>query len=259
VDYVVAMGSDGSGLVLVAAFPSSSPSIGGLPVWAPGGDDILLNLPSTSLRRQPHGEEAAGGGQGGGGGAGGWSVCLCPVADLEAGDPSDGLFAASGRGCRAVGPCGAGQAGGVGLPLDPKGERSEDTGLVVAGVSAPSHSSSGSGGGHLASFVGLARPGASPLRLLLPHDAALAMAKEVQVPEVELLQVMTAAPRRMSASSASSSASSSSDLWRCDLFPAFDSSFRWVAFHGRPDGKRRQVLVSYLGDPAELWMLGVQL
>ena len=40
--------------------------------------------------------------------------------------------------------------------------------------------------------------------------------------------------------------------WRCDMHPAWDRDFRWLAFNGRPGGKRRQVLISYLGDPARL-------
>jgi len=126
-------------------------------------------------------------------------------------------------------------------------------------------------------FRPLARPGAAALRLLVPSAAAVtapaaavsaatsataalptaaaaaaAVAIDVVAPaaaEVELLQVMTSAPRRLAGSGG---------RWRCDLFPVFDRSFKWVAFHGRPDGKRRQVLFSYLGDPSELWMLGVE-
>jgi len=36
------------------------------------------------------------------------------------------------------------------------------------------------------------------------------------------------------------------------MHPAWDRDFRWLAFNGRPGGKRRQVLISYLGDPARL-------
>lgn len=36
--------------------------------------------------------------------------------------------------------------------------------------------------------------------------------------------------------------------WRCDMHPAFDSSYKWVAINARPDGGFRQVMISYLGD-----------
>ena len=30
------------------------------------------------------------------------------------------------------------------------------------------------------------------------------------------------------------------------MHPAWDRDFRWLAFNGRPGGKRRQVLISYI-------------
>lgn len=70
--------------------------------------------------------------------------------------------------------------------------------------------------------------------------------------EVELLQVMAAASGRVRGVGAAAEA------WRLEVSPALDREGRWMAFDGRPDGKRRQVLVSYLGDwgrgPGPRWL-----
>lgn len=36
--------------------------------------------------------------------------------------------------------------------------------------------------------------------------------------------------------------------WRCDPHIAWDRSYKWIAFNGRPSGGNRQVLISYLGN-----------
>jgi hypothetical protein len=96
--------------------------------------------------------------------------------------------------------------------------------------------------------------------------------------EVELLQVMAAPSLRLFGGSSSigslgfggaghaqgaakgAAAARPRDkvAWRGSLRPALDRAARWVAFHGRPDGQQRQVLVTYLGDPDQLWLLGAQ-
>lgn len=35
--------------------------------------------------------------------------------------------------------------------------------------------------------------------------------------------------------------------WRCDLHPAWDRSYSWLALNGRPSGGARQVLIAYMG------------
>ena len=136
--------------------------------------------------------------------------------------------------CFTVASCGSGVPVEVGIY--PEGS----TGLVVTGASPR----------QCGGFRGLMKPGAVPLRLVTVPGNATAPASEV-----ELLQVMVATTPKFGGTD---SRSRESAAWRCELHPAFDRHFKWVAFNGRPDGKRRQVMASYLGDPAELWMLGVQ-
>ena len=40
--------------------------------------------------------------------------------------------------------------------------------------------------------------------------------------------------------------------WRCDLHPAWDRSYSWLALNGRPSGGARQVLIAYMGASAGL-------
>jgi hypothetical protein len=42
--------------------------------------------------------------------------------------------------------------------------------------------------------------------------------------------------------------SKSATRWRCDMHPAFNRNFTWVALNARPGGHLRQVMVAYLGD-----------
>ena len=42
-------------------------------------------------------------------------------------------------------------------------------------------------------------------------------------------------------------ASKWSAAWRCDLHPAWDRSYSWLALNGRPSGGARQVLIAYMG------------
>jgi len=102
-------------------------------------------------------------------------------------------------------------------------------------------------------------------------DLSSAMASEV-----ELLQVMSSPSLRLSGRLPSSFSSPSGKVstransnargdaaarklaWRGHMRPALDRSAHWVAFHGRPSGQQQQVLVAYLGDPDQLWLLGVQ-
>lgn len=100
-------------------------------------------------------------------------------------------------------------------------------------------------------------------------------ASNVMASEVELLQVMSTPSLRFSGRLSSSfssplgktsnkQASSAGEAamrklaWRGHLRPALDRNSNWVAFHGRPNGQQQQVLVTYLGDPDQLWLLGVQ-
>ena len=47
-------------------------------------------------------------------------------------------------------------------------------------------------------------------------------------------------------------ASKWSAAWRCDLHPAWDRSYSWLALNGRPSGGARQVLIAYMGAGAGL-------
>ena len=70
----------------------------------------------------------------------------------------------------------------------------------------------------------------------------------VEAVELELLQVRSTSRPEFGGMDKSRE----SMAWRCDMHPAWDRSFRWLAFNGRPDGERRQVLVSFMGDPEGL-------
>ncbi len=36
--------------------------------------------------------------------------------------------------------------------------------------------------------------------------------------------------------------------WRCDLHSTFDSKHNWIVYNGRPEGKGRQIMMSYIGN-----------
>lgn len=41
--------------------------------------------------------------------------------------------------------------------------------------------------------------------------------------------------------------------WRCDMHPAFNKNFTWIAFNARPNNNLRQIIIAYLGDNPTLF------
>ena len=41
--------------------------------------------------------------------------------------------------------------------------------------------------------------------------------------------------------------------WRCDLHTVWSKDFKWIAFNGMPEGKSKQVMISYIGNIDKLF------
>ena len=41
--------------------------------------------------------------------------------------------------------------------------------------------------------------------------------------------------------------------WRCDLHTVWSKDFQWIAFNGMPEGKSKQVMISYVGNIEKLF------
>ena len=203
-NHVIVMTTSGTKIHRVVTW-SYSHLKGSHPTWSSDGHEVIMNL------QYPTQDDP-------------WRMVACPT--LFSGTDSEG-FPTKGRstittrefdvplGCRILGPCGTGHPNAIGI--EPYG----DSGLILTDAYAKESGV----------FKGLVKTGAVPLRLTFPVQNDLHDQGEGTSREVELLQVMVTAGNRFGGTSSNSR---NSMAWRCDMHPAFNRNFTWIAFNARP-------------------------